>query len=62
MAENAPMALGAFIQNNTTGVSGATQYLTPNLIIGNGLPSAETVDAKFYSPGVTIGIDGTQKA
>jgi hypothetical protein len=61
MAENAPMALGAFIQNNTTGVSGATQYLPPNIIISN-FPTVDTVDAKFYNPGVTIGIDGTQKA
>ena len=62
MPENAPLALGAFVQNNQTGVSGATQYLTPNVMIGGGVPSVETVDAKYYSPGVTVGIDGAEKA
>jgi hypothetical protein len=62
MPENTPLSLGSFVQNNQTGVSGATQYLPPNVTVGNATGSVDTVDAKYYSPGVTVGIDGAEKA
>ena len=61
MAENAPIALGAYVHTNTTGVSGATQYLQPNVIISN-VGTVNTVDPRLYSPGIIVGTDGAEKA